>query len=274
MGTLRSSEKTSGVKERGPAMNASGRIFRGFTLIELLIVVAIIAILAAIAVPNFLEAQIRSKVSRVQTDLRTIATALEAFRTDHRSYPKDPFLEYINPDPLHNHRPYQTPPALTTPIAYLTSLPTDPFKGPDVVKWPDIPFPPRKDSYDYYAIMPPTPSQGKCPVPPYPAHLDNIFVICAHDPATLPAPPHNNVGALKKYGHWVLMSVGPDRQFWIAKDDFNQEKESSNKLVWPAHKPWGYSFDVPYDATNGTKSFGNIIRTQKKPDGALPFFDE
>jgi len=55
---------------------------RGFTLIELLIVVAIIAILAAIAVPNFLEAQVRSKVARVKSDLRTLATAQEAYFVD------------------------------------------------------------------------------------------------------------------------------------------------------------------------------------------------
>jgi len=55
---------------------------KGFTLIELLIVVAIIAILAAIAVPNFLEAQVRSKVSRAYNDMRNLATALESYRID------------------------------------------------------------------------------------------------------------------------------------------------------------------------------------------------
>ena len=44
--------------------------------------VAIIAILAAIAVPNFLEAQMRSKVARVKADMRTIATAVESYAID------------------------------------------------------------------------------------------------------------------------------------------------------------------------------------------------
>jgi prepilin-type N-terminal cleavage/methylation domain-containing protein len=60
---------------------------KGFTLIELLIVVLIIAILAAIAVPNFLEAQIRAKVSRVKADQRSYATALEAYFVDNNLYP-------------------------------------------------------------------------------------------------------------------------------------------------------------------------------------------
>ena len=63
---------------------------KAFTLIELLIVVAIIAILAAIAVPNFLEAQVRSKVSRVRSDMRSLATALEAYQVDNNKYPPDP----------------------------------------------------------------------------------------------------------------------------------------------------------------------------------------
>src|SRR5687767_14584715 len=59
---------------------------KGFTLIELLIVVAIIGVLAAIAIPNLLTGLQRSRQKRTMADMRTIATAWEARATDNSRY--------------------------------------------------------------------------------------------------------------------------------------------------------------------------------------------
>jgi prepilin-type N-terminal cleavage/methylation domain-containing protein len=134
---------------------------KGFTLIELLIVIAIILILIAIALPNFLEAQIRAKVTRAEADIRALATGIEFFRTEHSHYPigtddagavpvevKDTFEQYgaygfytfrtvfsgnsaetLGFTNLPAGTPVGVVPGLTTPVAYLSVIPTDPFSS-------------------------------------------------------------------------------------------------------------------------------------------------
>ena len=204
------------------------RTARAFTLIELLIVVAIIAILAAIAVPNFLEAQTRSKVSRVKTDMRSVATALESYVIDHNHYP--PPVEFGVPytwgQPTTPPYHMKTPSYLTTPVAYITSLP--------------------KDVFFFHP--------GAAPPPPIPEDIfPRFFYInidyLMGDPAFAAPGPNPIKTASMNAGIWMLFSVGPD------KDEFNRPN--------PPGPPDNPRLFRDYDPTNGTTSLGNVFRTHR-----------
>ena len=198
----------------------------GFTLIELLIVVAIIAILAAIAVPNFLEAQTRSKVSRVWADMRSIRTALEAYRTDNNTYPI--VRGHLEMGVQHNRGGILHVYDLTTPVAYMTTADfLDPFapKGAEVT------------------------DSGYLAGPGDRATLAYININLCREQSKLPridAP------------HWLLISQGPDRvkgpnaktgAAW-AFGSYCRPIQNQRYVAWR------------YDATNGTRSMGDILMWQ------------
>ena len=203
---------------------------RAFTLIELLIVVAIIAILAAIAVPNFLEAQQRSKVSRVKADLRSISVGLESYAVDHNKYPI--LRKYFNLKVgQYDRGGIDAVLDLTTPVAYLAS-----------VDLPD-PFSPTKEhdqagnavtNRDWMAIA------------------WSLGYVNIQFGRTLYAGSKNTVS------QYCLLSLGPDL---IRGPD-----PRGGSHVWGYGD---YIFDPPfggphfdvwqYDPTNGTRSKGDVL---------------
>jgi len=222
------------------------RLFAGrkaFTLIELLIVVAIIAILAAIAVPNFLEAQVRAKVSRVKSDFRTIGVGLEAYAVDTNSYlptwhqqqglgygamTNDQIFAQAFWDPewfLPQCQDYIDICGryMTTPIAYLANIPhPSPFQMVD-------PWFRQRGAFYYTAIR--LGNDGK----PTATGLDSGY-------------GNSWWWAHSQWGNenaaWGLMDGGPDGT-WFA---------------WQAvgSAAGQYDVQVQYDPTNGTISWGNI----------------
>jgi len=161
---------------------------RGFTLIELLIVVAIIAIVAAIAVPNFLEAQTRSKVSRVKAELATLATALETYTVDTNRWPFDghpaePHYGWVNAWSQ-----------ATTPIPYITQIQEDPFQDPT---FPDT----NRPDHTHYTNK----EKGH--------HAYDYGTAYWHDAKSLPPNPAR--GYTKHFGMspWKIGSAGPDLRF-------------------------------------------------------------
>lgn len=206
-----------------------------FTLIELLIVVAIIAILAAIAVPNFLEAQTRSKVSRAKADQRSLSTALEAYAVDHTTYPPNSNgpTNYATNDVAGFLYP------ITTPISYISSSTLqDPFGNLDFGIGP-------MDGYPIYFYLNLSESD----------EIANLIVM-----TSIPDPDAQQEVFSKR---WIVMSAGPDRLFeiqWLIGPPYHVSGVG-DFLNWfsdAATNP-----NEVYDPTNGTISRGDIARTIK-----------
>jgi prepilin-type N-terminal cleavage/methylation domain-containing protein len=232
-----------------PIPKSSRLGWKAFTLIELLIVVAIIAILAAIAVPNFLEAQVRAKVSRVKSDLRTLATGLESYFVDNNKYPPTPVVDDGGIRPIRI-----IPNLLSTPISYVTIVGVpDPFIGPnlqdfqyfassgDIYNYTGIPTLPLEPGFDplagrrYYYQSNRDPRRSEDLTERLPGIIGTYSLAAQAD-------------ARKTEGEWVLASYGPNR-----KRDF----------------PLPLTVLEPYDPTNGTISGGDIVRTQMDSEGKI-----
>ncbi|MCX7717924.1 MAG: type II secretion system protein GspG [Candidatus Sumerlaeaceae bacterium] len=197
------------------------RDHRAFTLVELLIVVAIIAILAAIAMPNYLEAQTRSKVSRTKADMRSLAAAIEAYRVDTNHYPPPYGVAVGGRDSLS---------ILSTPLAYITSGKLlDPFASQN----PAI----NRVALTYEAMNAFNQIIESPALPPY--------SVAPSDPTAQPTM------------WWWVASRGPNQRY----DGFGVAPNPSiQQAIYEADLNPGAWLGMVYDATNGTVSRGNIYR--------------
>ncbi|MCX8037984.1 MAG: hypothetical protein N3D11_13220 [Candidatus Sumerlaeia bacterium] len=204
---------------------------------ELLIVVAIIAILAAIAIPNFLEAQTRSKVARVKSDLRSLAVAEEAYMVDWNTFTfGQGGSSGTFPIVWQGFR------LLTSPVAYITSIPMDPFGMSRI---------------------------GSTWTPP--------MYEFGTGAAGIAAAPRNFTDWANSQAYpcdtFMLESDGPDR---------NDNTGGDGPLPSTGSYPMGSWLTEPvedllagiYDPTNGTISGGEILRMGGvvPPGGNLPLF--
>ena len=210
----------------GEASAFAGVRARAFTLIELLIVIAIILILLAIALPNFLEAMTRAKVTRASTELRTLGVAIQSYAIDHRAYPLaageegHPIVPYppvgFGPEVFDT----RLDTTITTPVAYITAIPHDPFASN------------TPDSDDPRVLEAPTYHYG------------------SHDYAEANDGPEG----VAKFKEFVrILRASPDSiLFYVASHGPDYDHDDDEVPEDPEAA-------APYSPTNGSRSSGDIV---------------